>query len=84
MKRYKGYYIDGVIFSTKKDIDNFIKSEIIRKICIFHRMLFDMPGRYTDDEKIAICGEIHDREIRLHDEYGMSWEEIEEIPYNTI
>jgi len=43
-----------------------------------------MPGRYTDNEKIAICGEIHDKEIRLHDEYGMTWEEIEEIPYNTI
>ena len=79
MKRYKGYYIDGVIFSNKKEIDDFIKKTIIGKIKTFHDMLFS--GRYSGGELIAISNEITIREKRLHDEYNMSWEDIEMIPY---
>ena len=83
MRRYKGYYIDGAIFKTEKQIDDFIKDEIIRKIKIFHSMLFEMGDRYTNAEKLGISDEIHQREIRLHDEYGMEWADIEEIPYRA-
>ena len=30
MRKYKGYYIDKVIFSNEDEIDEFIKSEAIR------------------------------------------------------
>ena len=82
MKKYKGYYIDGVVFKSKKDIDEFYKNNIISKIKVFHSLLFEMPeGHYSDKEKLMISDEITIREKRLHDEYNMSWEEIEMIPF---
>lgn len=83
MKRYKGYYIDGVVFNSKADIDNMIKEETIKKIRMFHDMLFKFEKRYTVPEQLKICEEISIREKRLHDEYGMSWEDIEEIPFTA-
>lgn len=79
MTRYKGYYIDGVIFRTKQEIDDFIKNEIIRKIKIFYELF--SSDRYSPAEKMSICKEISTREIRLHDEYGMEWDEIEALQF---
>lgn len=83
MRRYKGYYLDGVIFKTESEVDEMIKNEIIRKIRIFHDMLFNHGERYTPYEQMKICEEITNREKRLHDEYSMSWEDIEEIPFTA-
>lgn len=81
MTKYKGYYIDGVIFKTKAEIDGFIKAEIIKKIKVLHDMMFS--GRYSNAEVMQLNNEITFREERLHDEYGMNWEEIEEIPFTA-
>lgn len=81
MKKYKGYYIDGVVFKTEAEIDAYHKNSIIEKIRIFNEMLTN--PRYNDAELIAITAEITLREKRLHDEYGMSWEDIEEIPFTA-
>lgn len=80
MTKYK-YYIDGVVFKTKAEIDNFIKAEIIKKIKVFHDMMFS--GRYNNAEMMELCDYIAIREKILHDEYGMNWEEIEEIPFTA-
>lgn len=82
MKRYKGYYIDGVIFKSKEEIDAFLKNAIIEKIKTFHNMLFS--GRYNASEMMAITKEISDREKILHDEYGMDWEAIENIQFMKV
>ena len=79
MTRYKGYYIDGIIFTSKEEIDVFIKNEIIKKIKVLHDMMFS--GRYNTADVMKINDEITIREQRLHDEYNMQWEEIEKIPY---
>ena len=83
MKRYKGYYIDGVVFKSEAEIDEFCKKTIIEKIRMFHDMLFNHGDRYTPAEQYKICEEISIREQRLHDEYNMSWEDIEEIPFTA-
>lgn len=53
------------------------KKGIIKKI----KWLVDLLSspRYTDSELIQIAGEIDLKERRLHDEFGMTWEEIEQI-----
>jgi hypothetical protein len=81
MKKYKGYYIDGVVFRSQKEIDNFLKEAHIKKIKVFHEMLFS--ERYSAAQKMELTRWIHDREVILHDEYKMTWDEIEEIPYTA-
>lgn len=77
MTKYRGYYIDGVVFKNKKDIDEFVKNAIIEKIKQFTEMLFS--GRYDASQMIELTAKISMRERRLHDEFGMSYEEIEMI-----
>jgi len=77
MTKYKGYYIDGAIFNSKEDIDTFIKGETIKKIKQLYEMMTN--PRYNAPELMAISNMITDREIILHNEYGMTWEEIENI-----
>ena len=77
MTKYRGYYIDKVVFSSKSEIDAFVKQSIIDKIKQFNKMM--MSSRYSDAEKIQLAGMISDRERRLHDEFEMSWEEVENI-----
>lgn len=81
MTQYKGYYIDNVIFHSREEIDQHIKNEIINKIKTLHDMMFS--GRYNNAEVMQLNNEITIREERLHDEYGMDWEEIENIPFTA-
>lgn len=82
MTKYHGYYIDGVVFKSKKEIDDFHIKNIKKKICQLNDALFNQ--RYSAVEKIRIAGMIHDREIILHDEYGLDWEEIENIAFEEV
>ena len=77
MTKYKGYYIDHVVFNSKKDIDEFCKNELIKSIKKYTDMMF--CDRYDASQKMVLAGWIADREHLLHDEYGMSYEEIEAI-----
>lgn len=81
MTQYKGYYIDNVIFHSREEIDQHIKNEIINKIKTLHDMMFS--GKYSNAEVMQLNNEITIREERLHDEYGMDWEEIENIPFTA-
>ena len=82
MKRYKGYYIDGVVFKSSQEIDAFLKNAIIEKIKQFMTMF--VSDRYTAEEKMAISNEITNRENRLQKEYGMSASEVEELETSII
>ena len=79
MTKYRGYYIDGVVFNSKSEIDEFVKKAIIDKARQFNRML--MCKRYTESQMIQISDEITIRERRLHDEFNMSYEDIENAIY---
>lgn len=77
MIKYRGYYIDGVIFSSKDQIDEFIKNSVFDKYKQFCRMF--CSDKYTAKEKLAISVEMSVREKRLHEEFGVSLEELENI-----
>ena len=77
MKQYKGYYIDNVVFNSKKDIDIFLKEQAIRSYQIACQMFArhpEMEYSIYADEKAEV----------LHDQFGMNWEEIEEIEIKAI
>ena len=79
MMKYKGYYIDGVVFNSKAEIDEFVKAEIIKKARIFNDML--MSGRYEASQMIKLSTEISIRERRLHEEFNMDYDSIENAIY---
>lgn len=71
MKQYKGYYIDGVIFSSEADIDEHIKAAMIRS----YKVACEMFSRHSDMEHSIYASEIA---VRLH-ALGLTWDEIEQI-----
>lgn len=71
MKKYKGYYIDGVYFKTKVDIDEHIKAMTIKS----YKVACEMFSRHPDMEHSVYAAEIADR---LH-ALGLTWGEIEAI-----
>lgn len=82
MTKYKGYYIDGVVFKNKAEIDEFIKQSILDRLQIFFSMF--NSDRYSAKEKFAISCEIAIREKRLNTEFGMSYAEIEKFEENLL
>ena len=77
MTNHKGYYIDNVIFSSKEDIDNFIKKQAVDRFVMLNKLFAERP-----DMGISIaCSEQADR---LHNQFGFTWEEIEEIELAAI
>ena len=80
MTKYKGYYIDNVIFTSKNDIDNFIKSELITKIKKYSKMLLNAPDSHITPGYVhGFMEMITAAEERLHNEYNISYEELELI-----
>lgn len=77
MKRYRGYYIDGVVFKSMSEIDTFVKNSIIDKVKQFMGMF--ISEHYTAEQKKVISDEITIREQRLQTEFGMTATEIEAI-----
>lgn len=72
MTKYKGYYIDKVVFNNKAEIDAFIKKQTIEK----YQTLCRMFARNSSMELIAMMQPYADR---LHNEFGLSYEEIEQL-----
>ena len=70
MTKYKGYYIDGVTFRNKAEIDKFIKDETINAYKMYCKMFAEKPSM----ELMHLINPCMDK---LHDEYGLSYEEIE-------
>lgn len=79
MTKYKGYYIDKVIFNSKKDIDEHIKKSNIEAIKRLEEM-FENP-RYSASEKMGIASMISDREYFLFKEYGIGEDELWNMIY---
>lgn len=72
MKKYKGYYIDNVTFSSKKEIDEFIKNDMIKHIKKLLKIMATNP---------VAASEITLYEKALHNEFGLTCDEIEELEF---
>ena len=74
MVQYKGYYIDHVVFNNKAEIDAKIKSDLIKRMQKFNRMAVGNVSYAMEAVAEAMqCAR------KLHDEYGMSYSEIETL-----
>ncbi len=71
MKKYRGYYIDGAVFSSKAEIDDFIK-ENAKQAYIKALRVFNRRGTM---EASAFCSE----RAQHMNRQGYTWEEIEAI-----
>lgn len=77
MRKYKGYYIDKVIFNTEKDIDKHIIENTIKSLKNLNAMFLN--PRYSFDEKCKISEMMTAKEMYLSTEYGMSEDEIQNL-----
>lgn len=72
MTKYKGYYIDHVIFSSKAEIDDYLKQSAINTYKTACKWFAEQPcmeaAKYAADKAEA-----------LHKVHGLTWSEIEEI-----
>ena len=72
MTQYKGYYIDHIFFNSKAEIDTHIKQKAVEKFKMLNKFFAERP----DMGVAQLCDE---QAERLHDIFGFSWEEIEEM-----
>ena len=79
MKNYRGYYIDGNIFTCKADIDQHIKAQNVRTFKMYMRMF----NRYSDKGDLGMAmvasNKATDVAEYLVSYCGMTWAEIEEL-----
>lgn len=76
MKKYKGYYIDGVIFNSEREIDAFIKKQAIENYKMLCAMFADKPSMELN---AMMCDK-----AKFLRECGLSYDEIEEIEIEAI
>lgn len=72
MRQYKGYYIDGVVFNSKQEIDEFIKRELVERYQQYSRM-------FWENSTMELSSMMSDLADVLVKQYGLSWDEIEEM-----
>lgn len=77
MTKYKGYYIDKVVFNNKEEIDAFIKKQTIDKYKTLCKM-------FANNASTGLISLMHPYEERLHNEFGLSYEEIEALEIEAI
>lgn len=81
MKKYRGYYIDGVRFASKSDIDAFIKGQKIDRL----RMLVSMMLKATSVEDHITIGEEIDRAAKYLVRYcHMDWGNVDAMIDNMF
>ncbi len=73
MTQYKGYYIDHIYFHSKAEIDNFIKEQAIDRYKMMCRMFV------KDDAGMELSILMSEQADRLHNQFGMDYNEIEAI-----
>lgn len=77
MKKYKGYYIDGVQIKREKEIDDFIKAQAIDRFVRLTKMFLQNPIM----EISIACDEAAEY---LHEQCAMSFSSIESIEIQAI
>ena len=72
MKKYNGYYIDGVTFKSAKEIDQFLEEQAVKaykRACWIFAKDPSIEASIYADEKASV----------LANKYGYTWEQIEAI-----
>lgn len=72
MTNYKGYYIDGVIYSNKQDVDNQILKNRLNQLKLAVREFERFPCYET-------AGYLSDKQEQLVKLHGYEWEEVENL-----
>lgn len=70
--KYKNYYIDGVAFRNKAEVDAWLKETAVERFKKLHRWFAERP----DIAMGIICSE---QAELLHNTYGFEWDEIERL-----
>lgn len=77
MKQYKGYYIDKVIFNSKADIDEFLKTQAVdayKRAVAYFATHSNMAASIYCDSKAEI----------LVNQFGYTWEQVEAFEIATL
>lgn len=77
MQKYKGYYIDHVYFNSKKDIDEHCKKQAIDHFIKLNRL-------FANKASMELSIECSESARFLHQEYGLSYEEIEALETEAV
>lgn len=77
MKKYRGYYIDNVIFNSKEDIDKFIESEAINA----YRQSVEYFARH---QTVEASNYSNNKAEELVSMFGYTWEQVEAIEIETL
>nr|DAW24374.1 MAG TPA: hypothetical protein [Caudoviricetes sp.] len=72
MKQYKGYCIDHIHFNSEAEIDDFIKQQEVNLFIRYNKSFASNPTMGAS----IVCS---DQADRLHNIFGFSYEELEEI-----
>lgn len=72
MKKYKGVYIDNTFIKSESDADALLKDLTLRK----YKALCEL---FVNNHSIELVSMMIPYEDKLHNEYGLSYEEIEKI-----
>lgn len=75
--KYKGYYIDKVVFNSKEDIDIFLKEQAVKAFRDAVWLFWKSPSMEASifQDKAA---------EKLNREFGMAWADIEELEIATL
>lgn len=77
MKKYRGCYIDGVVYKSKKDIDAALKRMAIEHFKISVQV-FTIHPDYSHSTYVQRQAEA------LNSQHNLSWEEIEQIEIEAM
>lgn len=77
MTTYKGYYIDGVIFASKADIDNFLKEREVER---FKKAVESFAHHPSMECAMWQTG----RAENLVNNYGYTWGQVEALEIEVL
>lgn len=77
MKRYKGYYIDGVVFNNETEIDAFLEESAVKSFEQSVRLFAKNPSTEASMWQTG-------RAENLHHKYGYTWAEIERLEIEVL
>lgn len=77
MIKYRGYYIDKVVFNSKAEIDKFVEEQAVERFKNLAQYFAKRPTMKAS----RLC--ILQMNI-LHDDFGYSWERIEQLEIEAI
>lgn len=78
MKQYKGYYIDHIYFHSTEDIDNYIRGQLVKRFIKLNQLFLSSDSNI---ECSILCDEVAQQ---LNSQYGLSWEELEQLEITAI